>query len=246
LKALATLARESLREAWLSGGENGECRVKEKDDRNAPPRMRGRPMPGWAAGRRKHQPYVPPRLSSRLLVPLVALVLLVIWVGTPPGMPSAPLIGESRVIDGDTLDVGSRRVRLAGIDAPERAQECRGPDDTPVRCGEAARKMLADLVGRGEVTCQPVDLDRYSRVIATCEHGGADLGEVMVVSGQAVSAGRYGDAEYDARAAKRGLWAGSFEHPADWRRDHQVEDASGPPQSPIVTFFNWVRNMFFR
>jgi endonuclease YncB( thermonuclease family) len=208
--------------------------------------MRGEPMPAWANGRRKRQRYVPPRVSSRLLVPAVALVLLVIWVGTPPGLPGAPLAGESRVVDGDTLDVGDRRVRLAGIDAPERAQECEAADGTSIRCGEAARKMLADLVGRGQVTCQPIELDRYSRVIATCEHGGADLGEVMVVAGHAVSSGRYGDAEYDARAARRGLWGGRFEHPADWRRDHQVEDASGPPQSPIITFFNWVRNMFFR
>lgn len=208
--------------------------------------MRARPMPVWASGRRKRQPYVRPHWSSRLLVPLVALGLLVIWVGTPPGLPSGAIVGSSRVVDGDTLDVGSRRIRLAGIDAPERAQECLDADGQSSPCGELARKLLADLVGRGEVTCLPIELDRYSRVIATCEHAGADLGEVMVTAGQAVADGRYGDAEYDARAAQRGIWAGRFEFPADWRRAHQVEDASGPPQSPIITFFNWVRNMFFR
>lgn len=208
--------------------------------------MRPQPMPDWAGGRRKRQPYVRPRWTSRLLVPLAALVLLAIWVGTPPGLPSGPIAGEGRVIDGDTLDVGSRRVRLAGIDAPERDQSCADAAGAEVACGETSRRMLADLVGRGTVSCVPLDLDRYSRVIATCEHGGADLGEVMVVAGQAVSSGRYATEEGDAKAAGRGIWAGRFELPQDWRRAHQVEDASGPPQSPFVNFFNWVRNMFLR
>jgi endonuclease YncB( thermonuclease family) len=203
-------------------------------------------MPAWASGRRRPPQYVPPPWSSRALVPLVAGVLLIIWVGTPPGLPSGPIVGESRVVDGDTLDVGGRRIRLVGIDAPERTQQCRDAAGQSSPCGELARKLLTDLVGRGEVTCLPIELDRYSRVIASCEHAGADLGEVMVTAGHAVSDGRYGDAEYDARAATRGIWAGTFELPADWRDARQLEDASGPPQSPFVTFFNWVRTMFSR
>ncbi len=209
-------------------------------------RTKTQPMPGWASGRRRPPRYVPPRWSARMLVPLVAAVLLVIWVGTPPDLPSGPISGVSRVVDGDTLDVGSRRIRLAGIDAPERDQQCGGATTQPEPCGETARQVLADFVGRGQVTCAPMELDRYSRVIATCEHGGADLGEVMVVAGYAVSAGRYDEAQYDARAARRGIWAGSFELPAEWRRAHDIEDAAGPPQSPFITFFNWVRTMFFR
>ena len=219
--------------------------VGNKGKRSAA-RMKAQPMPAWANGRRRPPRYVPPRWSSRILVPLVAAVLLVIWVGTPPGLPSGSLTGESRVVDGDTLDVGSRRVRLAGIDAPERGQQCLGATGEEEPCGETARRILADFVGRGQVTCTPIELDRYSRVIATCEHGGADLAEVMVVAGYAVSAGRYEEAQYDARAAKRGIWGGSFELPAEWRRAQQIEDAAGPPQSPFITFYNWVRNMFFR
>jgi endonuclease YncB( thermonuclease family) len=215
------------------------------EGKNAP-RMPVEPMPAWAGGRRKRQPYVRPRWSAGLLVPLVAVALLLAWVASPPGLPSGPITGKSRVIDGDTLDVGNRRIRLAGIDAPERAQQCRDAAQQPSPCGETARRTLADLVGQGSVTCAPIELDRYSRVIATCHLADADLGEVMVGAGQAVANGRYADVEREARVARRGIWAGTFDQPADWRRAQRIEDASGPPQSPITTFVNWVGNVFFR
>ena len=83
--------------------------------------------------------------------------LLVIWVGTPPGLPSGPIVGKSRVVDGDTLDVGNRRIRLAGIDAPERAQECLDADGTVLAVRRSSRRtLLADLVGQepGSPACR--------------------------------------------------------------------------------------------
>ena len=76
-----------------------------------------------------------------------------------------------------------------------------------------------------EVTCTPVEVDRYNRDISICIADGTDLGEAMVRSGHALdyarhSRGRYAQAEREARAARRGLWAGSFQTPAAWRRDH--------------------------
>jgi len=214
-----------------------------KDDA---PRVRVEPMPDWAGGRRKRQPYVRPRWSLGLLVPLVAVALLLAWAVSPQGMPSGPVTGRSRVIDGDTLDVGNRRIRLAGIDAPEREQLCTGAAQQSVPCGEIARDTLEDLVGRGPVTCSPLEQDRYGRVVATCQFGGADLGEVMVGAGQAVDNGRYAALEHEAAVARRGIWAGTFDLPADWRRAHQVDDAAGAPLPPITSFVNWVGNVFFR
>src|SRR5690242_19546586 len=43
--------------------------------------------------------------------------------GSETGQP-AIIGGTGRVVDGDTLDVGTTRVRLEGIDAPEIAQTC--------------------------------------------------------------------------------------------------------------------------
>ncbi len=63
------------------------------------------------------------------------------------------------------------------------------------------------------------DRDRYGRYLAKCTVGGRDLGEAMVQDGRAVDLnGRYVDAESAARAARRGIWRGSFLHPAVWRR----------------------------
>lgn len=208
--------------------------------------MRAEPMPAWAGGRRKRQPYVRRPWSIGLVAPLVAVVALVTWAVLPPGMPSGPISGKTRVIDGDTLDVANRRIRLVGIDAPEREQECADTAGQPTRCGETSRRTLDGLVGKGPVTCAPIELDRYGRVVATCEFRGADLGEVMVTSGQALANGRYGEMEAEAKAAKRGIWAGTFDVPAQWRRAHQVDDAEGAPDWPITSFVNWVVTVFFR
>jgi endonuclease YncB( thermonuclease family) len=53
--------------------------------------------------------------------------------------------------------------------------------------------------------------------------GDVDLGEAMVRGGHAFdyarhSRGRYAAAEREAREARRGLWAGSFERPENWRQ----------------------------
>lgn len=161
-------------------------------------------------------------------------------------MPSGTLSGKSRVIDGDTLDVAKRRVRLAGIDAPEREQQCSDTAGLPTNCGEIARRTLSDLVGGRPVACAPVELDPYGRVVATCAVGGADLGEVMVTSGQALATDRYKPMEDEAKAARRGIWSGRFDTPAHWRRAHGIGDAVGAPEPPLTSLINWVRNMFFR
>lgn len=207
--------------------------------------MRAQPMPAWA-GRRKRQPYVRPRWSIGMWVPLAAVLALVTWAVLPPGLPSSSVTGRSRVIDGDTLDVANRRIRLAGIDAPERAQECLDAQGQPSACGETSRRTLDDLVGRGPVTCRPIELDRYGRVIATCEFKGADLGEVMVTAGQAIANGRYAAIEAEAKLARRGIWAGTFDAPAAWRNAHQVDDADGAPDWPVASFLKWVGKVFFR
>jgi len=208
--------------------------------------MRVRPMPAWARGRRKHQPYVRSRWSIGLVAPLVAVALLLVWVVSPPGLPSGPITGKTRVIDGDTLDVANRRIRLVGIDAPEREQQCTDAAGVASACGEISLKTLRALVGKGPVSCAPIELDRYGRVVASCAFAGADLGEVMVVSGQALANGRYAPLEEEAKAARRGIWAGTFEVPAEWRRAHQVDDAAGAPDWPIVSLVKLVGNMFFR
>ena len=142
----------------------------------------------------------------------------------PPAPSGVPLEGRARVVDGDSLEIGGRRVRLFGIDAPELDQNCLSAAGATYDCGTAARRALDAAIGGRTVTCTPVGAS-HDRAVALCQANGRDLSEEMVRSGHALeltnfSRGRYGAAEREARQARRGLWAGSFEEPAAWRREH--------------------------
>lgn len=128
-----------------------------------------------------------------------------------------------RVIDGDGFHTGTESVRLWGIDAPELDQECTR-DGQSYECGKVAAAMLRVFIGSEPMHCTEVDRDRYGRTVARCEVGnGADLGGLMVAAGWAVDFERYSNGWYahhqaDAESARRGLWAGSFVDPRDWRK----------------------------
>jgi len=95
-----------------------------------------------------------------------------------------------RIIDGDTLECGGRRIRLAGIDAPEMPGHCRrGRDCTP---GDpyAAQAYLRSIA-QGEVNCRPTDTDAYGRTVARCGAAGRDFSCAMIAAGHAVR--RYGN-----------------------------------------------------
>src|SRR5262245_63649910 len=131
--------------------------------------------------------------------------------------PTAPVVGTTRVIDGDTIDIGGRRIRLEAIDAPELAQTCRDAQGRPWTCGHTAARELRRRVGGQELKCEAHGLDRFKRVLAICFlPDGSDLNAWMVLQGWALafrSTTRYRAEQNEAEAAKRGLWAGTFVRP---------------------------------
>ncbi len=136
------------------------------------------------------------------------------------------LSGRADIVDGDTLGIRGEqaRIRLYGIDAPEGKQACHDVVGRPYLCGSRSADALATIIGRnGRVTCREEDRDRYGRIVATCEANGREINAELVRQGWAVeykqySDGRYSDEEEEARGAKRGLWAGTFVKPWEWRR----------------------------
>lgn len=186
-----------------------------------------------------------PRLRRRLrplqLSMLAALGLVAAlqhdWFGTTGIFPKAPppatagamsgaIAGRATVVDGDTLAISGQpaRVRLYGIDAPEKAQACRDASGRLYPCGNHATAHLGRLIGRdGTVTCRVRNMDVYQRVVAECETvAGVSLNREMVRAGWAIdfirySSGKYAAEQREAEGARRGLWAGSFDDPAQWR-----------------------------
>jgi endonuclease YncB( thermonuclease family) len=139
--------------------------------------------------------------------------------------PHGTITGRPWVIDGDTIDVDGARIRLEGIDAPETDQSCADAHGQSWPCGRAATRELKSHLASREVTCSTTGYDRYRRVLAVCSVAGdGDVNAWMVRQGWAIAYGYAGiyQAEQDAaQRAQRGIWAGNFLPPAEWRRRYR-------------------------
>jgi endonuclease YncB( thermonuclease family) len=133
-----------------------------------------------------------------------------------------PIVGQAWIVDGDSLRMGGRSIRLDGIDAPEWDQTCLDANGRTWRCGRAASRALRERIHGQTVSCQPRAIDRYGRTIAVCTLAdGGDVNAWMVRQGWAIASGFsgiYASEEAEAKAAKRGIWDGTFISPASWRR----------------------------
>ena len=113
------------------------------------------------------------------------------------------------VSDGDTitvsddLDKGKFRIRLNKIDAPEKKQAF----------GNQAKQYLSSLIFGRQVSVRFKEIDRYGRIAGVVYCDGAEINLVMVQNGYAWhyscydKTPAYVQAEKQARAEKKGLWA---------------------------------------
>lgn len=144
--------------------------------------------------------------------------------------PDAPIAGSTFVADGDTLTINTTRIRLIDIDAPELDQMCRDAQGHDWPCGRQASAQLRSRVRGHDLTCQPRSTDKYGRTLAVCSlPDGTDINAWMIKQGWAVTSGFanvYGAQQDEAKSAKRGLWAGSFTPPREWRHQYPRTDNS--------------------
>ena len=134
------------------------------------------------------------------------------------------LSGRPTVIDADTLLLSGTRIRLHGIDAPEKEQRCAYSSGREYLCGIAATEDLRAKIGDASVRCVVTGRGKYQRLIGHCYLGDVELNRWLVEHGYALayrpSSTQYVAEEQKAQAAGRGIWSGSFEKPWEWRRIH--------------------------
>jgi endonuclease YncB( thermonuclease family) len=154
----------------------------------------------------------------RLVITLVAVL------AATPVAAAEPITGKVVTVhDGDTLTVldaanVQHKVRLQGIDAPERGQPF----------GNVARDRLAALTMGMAVTVHDDGRDKWGRTLGRIEVEGQDVNQQMVVEGlawhyvQFNNDPRLAAAEQKARDARRGLWADAKPVPPwEWRKSEK-------------------------
>ena len=138
--------------------------------------------------------------------------------------------GIAKVIDGDTITIERNKIRLFGIDAPEKKQNCQKPwlsisfisFSKNYQCGIISTNKLRSKINNKLITCKVTNIDRYKRLIAECFKDKTNINSWMVLNGHALAYIKYSkkfvNEENVAKKNKSGLWKGSFEKPWNWRK----------------------------
>lgn len=151
---------------------------------------------------------------------------------------SGRIEGKGVAIAGDQLRVGGTLVRLYGVEAPERGQNCTGPGGKTAPCATLAKTALQKIAGGKRVTCE-IASRAAAEASATCQVNGADIAGQLVRGGQVFATtglfATYASAEREARAANAGLWrAGDRVRPAEFRTKAWADaKQSAPDGCPI-------------
>ena len=140
------------------------------------------------------------------------------------------IFGKAKVIDGDTIKIGKNKIRLYGIDAPEKNQQCQKTWlsisfltlNKNYQCGKISSNKLKVKINNKFIMCKSSNKDRYNRFIAECYKDKININKWMVSNGYAVAYKKYSKKfvvqENIAKKEKLGLWAGTFEMPWEWRK----------------------------
>lgn len=180
------------------------------------------------------------RSRGSLLVCLLMLTFLLAFAAR--GQDQLPvLVGTvTKIVDGDTIDVqlstGPIRVRLHGIDTPERGQPG----------AKEATAALSSLVAGKQVDIEPFLQDRYERMIGIVFRNDLNVNLELVKRGHAWAYRRYMRKEDSAlcineaaaRTARKGLWATPANEriaPWEWRRRKSQPEFTDYSQESVAS-----------
>ena len=171
---------------------------------------------------------------------LLAFFFLLILIAARLDQSADQVVGGPfHTIDGDTLAVGGERLRLQGIDAPELGQICSDGNGKAWACGMEAKRLLARLVAGVDAECLGRSRDKYHRLLVRCHAGTVNINGAMVRQGLAIASGRYSEEQVAARREHKGLWAGTFESPRDYRASRGMMD----DPNLMISLMDWLKNM---
>ena len=143
-----------------------------------------------------------------------SLCCLLIYLISAIGVQAATLVGKVvGITDGDTItvidtDKTEHKIRLMGIDAPEKKQDY----------GIESKKALSNYIYQREITVEYKKQDRYKRKVGKIILGNQDICLQMIKDGMAwhykdyekeqskTDRDLYSQAELKARNEKIGLW----------------------------------------
>ncbi|NOV19672.1 thermonuclease family protein [Ensifer adhaerens] len=157
---------------------------------------------------------------------LKKIALAALLLSPSSAFSSDTISGRASVIDGDTIEIAGKRLRLHGVDAPESWQKCSDGDGGTYRCGKmAANELDRFLAVSRPIHCDVIDRDRYQRLVGICFRAdGREVNRWLVESGNALdwerySRGNYAGAELTARSSSIGIWRGAFQLPCEARAE---------------------------
>ena len=124
-----------------------------------------------------------------------------------------------KIVDGDSLEIGKRRIRLMGIDAPEYNQTCKNEKQEIYSCGKTSMEYLEKLATKNDIRCKIHKQDKYKRDLCTCYSGAEDINAQMIKSGNAIVylESSYHKEQAYAKKHRQGIWSGTFIHPRLFR-----------------------------
>jgi endonuclease YncB( thermonuclease family) len=154
----------------------------------------------------------------------IIFIICVILFLTSTNSFSKTIIGNARVIDGDTININNNKIRLHGIDAPETKQTCK-LDSVDWFCGKQSTEELKKIINDQSVECTVSDIDIYNRYVAICLVNELNLNQWMVKNGWAI-AYRYYSTDYIieekyARDNKLGIWKSEFLKPYQYLKNNK-------------------------
>lgn len=172
-----------------------------------------------------------------LLFGLVAIFSASDQSVVPPLPPPPPDItarspAEVLVIDGETISIRTMRVRLFGVSAPDKRQQCESGAGRLLSCGAASKGALETLIVNQRITCKIAGEDRsvelaasavtsgFVRFVGRCLAGRLDIAQALVDEGFLIakSPSPYAGSALQACTAAKGLWAYRFEAPWTFKR----------------------------